>query len=84
MKGMIKMKNFAMIYKMKESLHEYRTAFNKLDPEWQEWIANYFNKKDLSVRCPFDVYNILEDLQMNELDIEPYEIEVMMEVREQE
>lgn len=74
------MKNFAMLYKMKESLQEFRAAYNRLDPEWQEWLKQRVNIEVVRVIV---IHDALENLEMNELDIDPYEVETLIEVREQ-
>ena len=69
-----------MLYKMKEALHEFRAAYNKLDPEWQEWLKQRVN---IEVARVIVIHDALENLEMNELDIDPYEVETLIEVREQ-
>ncbi len=75
------MKNFAMLYKMKESLQEFRAAYNRLDPEWQEWLKL---KTDIEVQKVMVVHDQLENLEMNELDIDPFEVEGVLDMRADE
>ena len=63
------MRNFAMLYKMKEALHEFRTAYNRLDPEWQEWTDLY-----LSVNNVLTVYDLLEEMEFDVLNLSLEEV----------
>ena len=64
------MKNFAMLYGMKERLQEFRNTFYQLDPEWQKWVEEKVVVEDV-----FRVHNQLEDIEIFELNFGPAEIE---------
>ena len=58
-----------MLYQMKETLHEFRTAYNRLDPEWQEWTDLY-----LSVNNVLTVYDLLEEMEFDVLNLSLEEV----------
>ncbi len=73
------MKNFAMLYKMKEALQDFWAAYNQLDPAWQEWLRHRGN---IEVQEIIETHNRLEDLEMDDLDIEPFEVEGILDIRQ--
>lgn len=75
------MKNFAMLYKMKEALQDFRANYNRLDPEWQEWIKYEIGQgyiEDIQ-----DAFTQLENLELDKLDIKPFEVEAILDIRRQ-
>lgn len=73
------MKNFAMLYKMKEALQDFRAAYNQLDPEWQKWL-----KQKIFVEDIFQAHYKLENIELDILNIKPFEIEGLLDIRQQE
>jgi hypothetical protein len=67
------LKNFAKLHKMKKHLEEFRKEFNQLDTEWKRVVESKVIIGDV-----FRVYNQLENIELDELNIEPAEMKQFM------
>jgi len=58
---------------MKKHLEEFRKEFNQLDTEWKRVVESKVIIGDV-----FRVYNQLENIELDELNIEPAEMKQFM------